>query len=174
MFKEIKEFINRQPDLCNDFIPVQNENYAIEDLLGNESIPFFRVLGRTRNGAAIAQWNQQPNQLKWEKVPVVWLDSEGSPNTVIANNLDEFIPLLFLDVWMIHKIITDDNYTPDIAEVQKNMVENKSYYPCYEEFSDFLKQLKIKPHTNPKKIIEHAVQSNQVLTDWLVEQKNNK
>lgn len=58
--------------------------------------------GNNKAGCAVCYWNKKKLAAQ---APVVWLDSEGTPNVVFAKNLSNFLELLSYGTGLIYDII---------------------------------------------------------------------
>lgn len=82
-----------QKQMCDlDFLKAPEE--WLKPLLGEKALKFFRIFFRNKAGDLIGEWDINGVFKKGETFPVVWLSSEGSPNTVVAKNFNEFLSVL--------------------------------------------------------------------------------
>jgi hypothetical protein len=98
------------------FVPKRGKE-RLESLVGKknaaELVPIFTMA----NGGVIAAWKLK-GESELGKMPIVWIDSEGSPNDVFAENIDALISLL-------HYYL---GYFYDILKANKRHSDNPSMY----------------------------------------------
>jgi hypothetical protein len=164
-FEQVKNFLDQSPDKCIDFYPVQNSDGKIANHLGNEFLPYLHVLGRLQNDTLIAVWNDEPFKKDWQVQPIVWIDSEGEPYSVIAANTDEFLTLLTLNTAFIYHQLTG----PLQGETTESFISMaKRSFPCYEAFIFFLSnKLGVKMPLDPESIISNAIKNNVSFQKWV-------
>lgn len=158
--EKLNQFLESLEKKAIDFYPV-SENFSRPNIDHLDKAK-FKALGRTAADCIILAWKNN-GQEYWEDCPIAWLDSEGEPNAIFANNSNEFISLLYFDTYRIYETLMDilrkgDNFQlaePDSFKIDIDYA--KSTYPAYSELTDFIqKNLHIQPAAQPEKLILEA------------------
>jgi hypothetical protein len=143
----------------------------------------FTPIGRHSSNSLLAFWHWK-DKIKPASTPIVWLDTEGFPQSVVSKSIQEFLSILPYGTGSIYDMLSASLY----------YLEKPNYYPNpQEEFStEFLKrkletirnlqekefgqllfwlekEVKIKPSDNPTQLIQKSIQLYPKLTDWLSE-----
>lgn len=89
--------------------------------LSADLIPLFTMA----NGGVIAVWIQNKS-LSLENQPIVWLDSEGSPSEVFAENLDSLFALLHYSQGSIYDVIFANQMNEEDPELFESAIKRFS------------------------------------------------
>jgi hypothetical protein len=113
--------------------------------------------------------------------PIVWLSSEGFPNSVFANSFEEFLSILPYDTSFVYDALCNYYFhkqSPKLQPAPKQkftltkmksyLNQNKEQYKGHAEFIDWLKNdMRIAVADNPLSIIEKAILNHTDLASWL-------
>jgi hypothetical protein len=168
-FDTLASFLDTLSGKAIDFYPVSNRfSRAITQQIKQSELKIF---GRTQADCLIGYWNYKRDKVWSQKI--VWIDSEGMPNEVIADNIIDFISLLYFDTGFIYdvlkEIIRDPKYSAMKPEELKKYEDlaDKSY-PHFSELKNFLeKELQIKKPDHPDLKIKDALLNNSSFSAWL-------
>lgn len=95
-FPLLKSFYTHVDDFyssCLDFEALEDGQDQLNDLCEGVDTSALTVLGQHGSASLMAIWRRDPSAAL-ETQPVVWMDSEGSPNFVIAACFADFVRLL--------------------------------------------------------------------------------
>lgn len=182
MLKRFRSFCTEVGGEFSDFQVVEDGEKWLKRLVPATAVPSFQVIGRQKNGSLICFWQHQEN-LSLAKQPVVWLDSEGSPQAVFAPDFPTFLSLLPYDTGAIYDMIAaweafldpdDEVRSPKerfTTEEFKMYVEmSQKNYPQYDRFIEWLAEMEIKVAKNPAQVVGKAIQKSPKLKEWLASQ----
>lgn len=179
----LEEFINLLSGIDGefaDFYITETGARKLTALVGREKSKFFEVIGAHSSHSLICYWEYGKGG-KIEDQPIVWLDSEGWPNSVIARNLKEFISLLPYDTGTIYDIVSswvnfkedpesmraprEAHTEDDLKKLQSSAADR---YEAHRNFCDLIEsQMHIKICDDPVGLIEKAMESYPDLSKWL-------
>ena len=178
------DFLNTSSGDFIDFRIVNNGKKKVSELLSPSLESYFTPIGEHGSQSLICYWKYK-EKTPINELPIVWLDSEGTPNSVFASNVNDFLSLLPYDTGGIYDIITSwqyynnepENYTDPVSEYDSSALKClirlcKDSHPDYDYFVDWLNNnLKIKVCENPAKLIGEAIKNFPKLDHWLKEKK---
>lgn len=185
-FNRFYEFDEHSAQEYADFQPVSNPDKALKNLLGTARYTNdFYVIGRHGTGSIIAFW-QYPQVASLAEAPIVWLSSEGFPNSVFANSFEEFLTLIPYDTGFIYDMLASyyfnrqnpqSHISPrekfSSSELKTYLDESAERYEGHKAFLLWLYQvMQLKPTADPVSIIEAAIAAHPDLSLWL--QNNGK
>jgi hypothetical protein len=165
---------------ASDLAVVQSGDSAISTLLGNKSKKFFRIYYRSKAGDLVGEWDIN-GDFKSKSLPIVWLSSEGSPYSVVANDDNEFLSLIPFGIGLMNRIpalIKDYERKPDIfvspdEEFNKEVIQEEYDYQAkqfegHQQMVDFIMgELKISLSKDPLQTIKSAINSFPDLDEWI-------
>jgi hypothetical protein len=160
-----------------DFKLVNKPERTLKALIDDEQKNTrFHVIGQDGTGSVIALWRS--NRLS---NPIVWLSSEGFPNSVFANSIQEFLSILPFGTAFIYDVLCNhyfhkespklqpapkQKFTP--AKMKLYLKHNEKRYKAHAQFMAWLrKDMKIAVAGNPLAVIEKAIRKNTDLSGWL-------
>lgn len=94
----IRGFFDRDIDFEGNKDPIG------EGFLGFDAGDAFTTVGESGSGSKFAVWTPSPTD-KIDTSPVVYLDSEGTPQAVVARSMDELLTLLPYGTGYIHDVL---------------------------------------------------------------------
>lgn len=163
---------------------VENNPNKVIDLLSVAAEPYFIPIGKQGSDSLICYWKYK-DEIPLSELPIVWLDSEGSPNSVFASNIKDFLSILPYDTGAIYDFISSweyynsdpDYYTSPLDKYKKNssvlnlMIEQcRENYSDYDSFVNWLNQnINIKICDDPAKLVGDAIKNFPNLETWLEE-----
>lgn len=169
-FEKLVAFLNSLTEKAIDFYPVQ-EGFGrpiLEHLNKNQ----YQILGRTYADCIIISWKKNETAL-WKDCPVAWIDSEGEPNAVFAQNINEFISLLYFDTFRIYDTLMDIYRKAGQFEFAPEgfFIEDENFakdnYPDYTRLCNFIEnELGIQKPAAPDRLIYTAHNSNLGFESW--------
>lgn len=167
-------WLGQTNDPFADFDADESSESQLAGLLG-KSIPQIHYLGHHGSGSLICLWEKTGTGDK-----IVWLDSEGSPNAVFANDFAEFLSLLPYDTKFIYKVISKTLQFPNttiesvkqwFTQTPEQIIEaNKSRYPGLNKYLEFLKEQSIIVNPAPIETIFNNCKNNADFSDWITKQ----
>lgn len=142
------------------------------------------MIGIQKNGSLICFWSYEDN-LSIEQQPIVWLDSEGSPNSVFSSDLPTFLSLLPYNTGAIYDVLfaweeywssPKKRKTPISQFTAKKM---KMYlemcrenHPFHQQFVEWLRaEICVEPAVKPAQNIGEAIERFPRLGIWLTEKQ---
>jgi hypothetical protein len=180
----LSEFLETSEGNFIDF-EIEKNPQAVSDLLSITIEPYFIPIGKQASQSLICYWRYQ-NELSLEQLPIVWLDSEGTPNSVFATNIEDFISILFYDTGGIYDFISSweyynsqpgyyisplNEYEINSSALNLMITKCRETYPDYDLFVNWIeKNISIKICENPIKLVGDAMKKFPNLQLWL-EQK---
>jgi hypothetical protein len=163
---------------------IENNSDKIADLLSVDVEPYFIPIGKQGSDSLICYWKYK-DEIPVSELPIVWLDSEGSPNSVAAANFKDFLSLLPYDTGAIYDFISSweyynsdpdyypsplDRYKKDSSDLNSLIEECRESYSQYDSFVNWLEQsLNISICEDPAKLVGDAIQNFPNLQNWLEE-----
>lgn len=80
-----------------------DENATVPGIFRDEIKLLLKPFGKTKAGCVLCYWQEETagNNMS----PIVWIDSEGTPNAVFSDNLDHFFQMIAYGTGMIYDII---------------------------------------------------------------------
>lgn len=181
------EYLQRFTEFCKnvenqfcDFEEVENGKELLISLLKPEITSCFTVIGMQKSNSLICFWEYKDNVFLQEQ-PIVWLDSEGSPNAVIASNFKDFLSILPYDTGAIYdwtaawegywdnsiqQEIPTERFTVDRVNMYLAMSDESN--PCHQEFVNWLRtEMHIELADQPVALIGEASKRFPRLSQWL-------
>lgn len=130
------------------------------------------IFAQHGSGSLIGFWNHQEKK-SLSEVPIVWIDSNGEPNSVIAKSFDDFLKVLPFDLGIFYDVAsawTNFNAYPELyedpindfdKETLSSYIDNASgSYPAYSEFISWLeKTAGFKQAKSPHEVILNAIKT---------------
>jgi hypothetical protein len=181
--EHLRKFLDFLENYSGDFPDltiVVNGKQKITELLSTSVEQYFIPICEHGSQSLICYWRYE-NNAPLSRLPIVWLDSEGSPNSVFASNIDDFLSLLpyntggiydFISSWQYYNSEPDnyscptDNY--DISTLESMINLCRYNYTDYNQFMDWLGQeLNIQICQDPAQLIREAINSFPNLDNWL-------
>ncbi len=173
------EFVNQSEGEFADFYLTKTGSAKLASLVGGENVNFFEVIGAHSSHSLICYWEHESG-LAVNQRPVVWLDSEGSPNSVFAPGFKDFISLLPYNSSLIYDIISSwIHYKEDPETIhspkqlftgnalKKRLYDAQARYAAYGKFMDWLNKNNIPICKNPVTMIGETIDFYPDLTAWL-------
>jgi hypothetical protein len=177
---EFIDFMNQIDEKFADFYITKTGTEKLSTLIGKENAKFFDVIGAHSSHSLICHW-QYEKGIPIERQPVVWLDSEGWPNGVFAQDLRIFISLLPYDTGFLYDIISswmcykensesvlnpNEKYTKD--DLKRMLDSARQRYGAYSKFLKWLdREMNIRICDDPVGLIGKAMESYPDLSKWL-------
>lgn len=155
----------------------------LKKLVGAFAPQRLTAFGRHASASVIAFYSKKDKGNDIDKTPLAWLDSEGSPNIVISNNLKEFLSIIpygmeyvydvaaFIernlnDAALLEKVKARFQETPDgLIEASKNR------FLDVDEILQWLDDHNIPLSKDPVQLIVRAHENNNDLSPWIKENK---
>lgn len=155
-----------------DFYPVTAEPNFIKTLVPDAVAQHLTIIGKHGSGSLIAFWHYKP-EVNLEALPLVWLDSEGSPSAVFAANYLDFLALLPYGTGFIYDVLSSWTYFLEEPGSYKNPAKKftakrlefylafcRDSFSGYDPFIQWLdSSLQIKKHSDPVNAIGNAYKS---------------
>lgn len=178
------DFCEKVVDEFSDFELVRNPEQKVRKLLGNQGkVEYFQVIGQHGTGSLLACWRDNKD-IDFALSPIVWLSSEGFPNSVFANSFADFLSLLPYGTGFIYDVLSNYYYykeSPDLQpspeekftpnEISTYLTENEKRYKGHTELVNWLNHdVKVGIAEDPLSVIKGAIVSHVDLASWLREQ----
>lgn len=177
------DFCEKTAEEFSDFELVRNLEQKLRKLLDNQGkVEFFQVIGQHGTASLIAFWRDKKD-IDFTLSPIVWLSSEGFPNSVFANSFADFLSILPYGTGFIYDVLCnyyyheespdlqpspEEKFTPD--EISSYLTENKKRYKGHTELVNWLKhEVKVGIANDPLSVIKGAIVSHVDLASWLRE-----
>jgi hypothetical protein len=177
------DFCEKATEEFSDFELVRNPEQKLKNLLNNQGlVEHFQVIGRHGTGSLIAFWRDDKN-IDFARSPIVWLSSEGFPNSVLANSFADFLSILPYDTGLIWDVLSnyynhkespdlqsspEEKFTPD--EIASYLTAAKKRYNGHSQLVDWLNdEARIEIASDPLSIVKWAIVSHIDLASWLRE-----
>lgn len=172
-FAESDIILNLEP------IPDNEISSVLEDLFSNDLSSSIIPLFKTGNDSCIAIWNAKIDQ-SLDPKPIIWLDSEGSPMSVIASNFEDFFGLLSYGTGVMYDaslqledfsslnipdLLPPEEYSEEQLEEHVEICTDE--HEEYQEYLDWLTQQNISKPIKPLSLIEKARSENPSISEWL-------
>ncbi len=152
----------------------------IVSLLSSELSQYFTVVGEHSSGSLVCYWKYDDG-ISLERSPLVWLDSEGTPNSVIASNERDFLSLLpyglegiydFISSWRFYNSKPDSYISPlqkyDSAALSELIAMCRQESMDYDSLIPWLNQsLGVERCEDPVRLIGKAIDRHPDLETWL-------
>jgi hypothetical protein len=180
ILRRFYEFCQSTKGAFCDFEAVTDEKEWLNTLLIPEAEPYFKLLGRQKNGSLICFWKYEDG-ISLGQQPIVWLDSEGSIYSVVAAELPAFLSLLYYDTGAIYDIISawerywdapdeevspSESFTDEKLELYIEMCQE--IYPFYQPFAQWLcQEMGIESAATPATLVGEAIRGFPRLNAWL-------
>jgi hypothetical protein len=178
------DFCERAAEDFSDFELVRDPEQKLRRLLDDQGkVGSFQVIGQHGTASLIAFWRDNKD-IDFAHSPIVWLSSEGFPNSVFANSFADFLSILpygtgfIFDVlcnYYYHKDDPDlqpspeEKFTPE--EISSYLTENEKRYQGHTELINWLNhEVKVGIAKDPLSVIKGAIVSHADLATWLREQ----
>ena len=97
MNKELRlftDFLSSPGNDSCDLSFLESPEQWLNSLLGQNANRFFRIYFRNKASDLCGEWDKTGKFNEEERLPFVWLSSEGTPQTIIAKDTTEFLSLL--------------------------------------------------------------------------------
>jgi hypothetical protein len=181
MVAQFEAFCRNAPDEFADFQLVNEPEKKLKALLYDDrKVADFRVIGRHGAGSLMAFWKAD-KETDLTHGPMVWLSSEGFPNSVFASTFEDFLSLLPYGTDFIYDILSNyynhqqspqlqpapkEKFTP--AKIKSYFNQAKKRYKGHAALIDWLtNQANIPVAENPLVVIEKAILAHPDLASWL-------
>lgn len=183
LLTEFMNFCETAADDFTDFDLVRNPEQKLKGLLDNESkVEQFQVIGRHGTDSLICFWRED-KRVDLALAPVVWLSSEGFPNSVLADSFSEFLSILPYGIGFIYDVLSNYYFykeDPDLQpspeekftseEISSYLAENEKRYQGHAALVDWLlHEAKVEIAKDPLSVIKGAIASHPDLASWLRE-----
>ena len=164
-----------------DFEVLAHDPTSFNQLLPNSIHDQFILIGQHGSGSLIAIWKEK--KLPADQLPLVWIDSEGTPINVFANNFAEFLTLLPYDTGFIYDLISkweyfanNPNSNPenyyDSKMLKEILEENRINYSSLAEYEKWLHdEMVLMTATNPVKMVGDAIRNHPGMIELLQKSK---
>lgn len=180
VLQEVVAYFRSSDDYLLDIEPADDGEELIKDLLGSRGPKDFVPIFKHGSDSLISFWRLQ----EFAPWPIVWLDSEGSPNDVFAGTVPDLLALLLYDPGFITDALArcdargvkESRTIPEGLEyktdaLQKYLQEAEERYEGYASFRAWLeREHGIKPMPNPCQYIATKLLAYPDLSTWLTEQ----
>ena len=177
------DFCEKAAEEFSDFELVRNPEQKLRGLLDDQGkVECFQVIGQHGTASLIAFWRDN-KEIDFALSPIVWLSSEGFPNSVFANSLADFLSILPYGTGFIYDVLSnyynheespdlqpspEEKFTPD--EISSYLTENEKRYQGHTALVDWLNhEVKVGIAKDPLSVIKGAVVSHLDLASWLRE-----
>ena len=169
-----------------DFEDVENGNELLKPLLKPEAESYFTVIGMQKSHSLICFWKYKDN-VSLQEQPIVWLDSEGTPNAVFAPNFRDLLSLLpyntgaiydWIAYWEDYLDAPSEQESPaeyfTSEQIQMSVERSREKNPFCGQFINWLREeMNIEPATQPVALVGEAMQSFPRLRQWLTDRQLN-
>lgn len=159
---------------------IKNSDTSIRSLLSKKVTSKFIAFAEHDTESLVAFWLHDGTTSP-ENAPIVWLDSEGSPNGVFANTTQDFLTILPYGTGLIYEFlycwedyIRDPQETPhpkeelDAERINSFLEETKEEFSGWKNLVDWLDSVNIDwKSVNPFQIMEKAFTAHPNLDEWL-------
>lgn len=166
-----------------DFEIVRNPEQKLKGLLDNQDkVQDFQVIGRHGTDSLIAFWRDD-REVDLIDSPIVWLSSEGFPNSVFASSFADFLSLLPYGTGFIYDVLStyyfhqddpdlqpspEEKFTPE--EISSYLADNRERYRGHSAFVKWLQdEANVEVTRDPLSGIKGAIASHPDLASWLRE-----
>lgn len=154
-YQESKARQTRERELSGEFTLCGNV-LAIPNYIPPELIPYLAPFGSDADGGTYAFWLYKDFDL--ESAPVIFLAASWTGNTIVADNLADFLSLLSLGLERIGDYI---QFPPDWLDHISNTKEIK-------QFREWLKaELGVSMPSDPLAIVDTAIKRHPDFGEWL-------
>ena len=178
------DFCERTAEEFADFELVRNPEEKLRRLLDDQrKVESFQVIGQHGTASLIAFWRDD-KEVDFVGSPIVWLSSEGFPNSVFANSFSDFLSLLPYGTGFIYDVLSnyyfhqddpdlqpspEEKFTPE--EISSYLAANRERYKGHAELVEWLlNAAKVEVAKDPLALIKGAIASHPDLASWLREQ----
>ncbi len=178
---KFEDFCRNSPNEFADFQLVKEPETKLKVLLDDDrKATDFQVIGRHGAGSLIAFWKED-KEADFMHSPIVWLSSEGFPNSVFANSFDEFLSILPYGTDFIYDVLSNYYFhkqSPRLqpspkqkftsAKMKSYFNQHKKQYEGHDELMAWLtNHATIAVAENPLSVIEKAIPAHSDLASWL-------
>ena len=175
------DFCEKSADEFADLETVRNPEEKLRKLLDDQGkVECFQVIGQHGTASLIAFWRDDKD-IDFTHSPIVWLSSEGFPNSIFANSFADFLSLLPYGTGFIYDVLCNYYYhkeSPDLQpspeekftpeEIGSYLAENEKRYRGHGELVEWLEhQVKVGIAKDPLSVIKEAIASHADLASWL-------
>ncbi|WP_222940433.1 hypothetical protein [Hymenobacter sp. BT491] len=179
--QQFGEYLQNSTAEFADIQPVKDAEAKLHNLLNDsQKAKAFRVIGQAGTGSLIAFWKDN-KATDFKRAPVVWLSSEGFPNSVFASSFEEYLSLLPYGTGFIYDVLSNYYFhkqSPQLqpapqekftaAKIKSYLKQNISQYKGHAEFLTWLKdEATVTVASAPLDVIEKAIQHHPDLAAWL-------
>jgi hypothetical protein len=155
-------------------------NKLLEEFISNEKKNSLWVIGKHSSGSLIASWQNDGTSNKLEN-PIVWIDSEGSPICVIADNYLQFLSILPYGIVLFYDIVSTwesiksnkERFSEfsekfNLSYCKSLLAENDNFNKdSITKIDKIINENKISIETNPFTKIIKAIENNTDFEAWL-------
>lgn len=124
MFVAFNEFLSSSTSPVGDIRVAEAKEDTLKALMGERYSDKVKSFAANNAGCYIALWGEVD-----DSSPVLWLDSEGFPLSVFANNFAEFLSLIAYDTGAIYEVVSSCRYFTD--DPANNSDPKKRFTPSY-------------------------------------------
>jgi hypothetical protein len=183
LLRAFNHFCEKAAEEFADFELVRNPEEKLRKLLDDQGeVARFQVIGQHGTASLIAFWRDDKD-IDFTRSPIVWLSSEGFPNSVFANSFADFLSLLPYGTGFIYDVLCNYYYhkeSPDLQpspeekftpeEIGSYLTQNEKQYRGHAELVEWLEhQVKVGIAKDPLSVIKEAIASHADLASWLRE-----
>lgn len=119
-----------------------DEIVSVPDIFRDEIKLSLKPFGKTKAGCVISYWQEETDDNKTG--PVVWIDSEGTPNAVFSDSLHHFFQMIAYGTGMIYDIIRacEKHYlNPDRTRTPETIFSNAYVNSFFDSGADNNKKI---------------------------------
>ncbi|MFC4873935.1 hypothetical protein [Negadavirga shengliensis] len=163
------DFLENNNGQIEDLYLSKTKKQKLESLIGAEKAKNFEVIVAHTSHSLVCFWVLNETTPK-QKHPIVWLDSEGAPNSVFAQNFEEFLSLIpygsgtiydILSSWLDYMDEPDSTEPPlerfDKIYLEELLNEANENENGLKEFILWLNKVNVKIAENPVELIRKAI-----------------
>lgn len=177
----------QENNLCDlDILFPANEVAIKESLLPARVCSNFKTIAKNGAGCLLCVWSPfgeyENEAAENDKLPLIWLDSEGVPKSVFATNLAEALSLFPYGSGFIYDLITSwqwhiedsKNYKSPGKRFTKKRIKTHlkelATLPEFQQLLAFNNQQNITTCADPIALVGNAIKNCPNLDDWLKQQ----
>lgn len=181
LLADFRTFCAQMPEPFADFELKKHSENRFKYLVAEKSVPYFHLIGQQASGSLICFW-QYEEGIALNNQPLVWLDSEGFPRAVFANDFETFLQLLPYGTGAIYDIITAVLNSRDPSKKSKKITNlfdtnrlnsclqtSQKSFPAHDLYLHWLDEKKLAPSLEPVSVIQSAYTQFPNLEEWLNE-----
>jgi Ankyrin repeats (3 copies) len=145
-----------------------SEDDVEEALVGVDRPDCFSTIGKTGSDSVFALWRRKPDAAL-ETAPVVYLDSEGDPRSVVATSLDAFLSVLPYGSGTLYDLLSN----PARKLAAKKALESAAGAEEDVDDKPFLSWWKhtfgVAPAKDPAAVLAAAAKATKAFQKWLAD-----